>query len=277
MRPCGYVLRHPNGAKSPQKCPSVWIMPDASVATPGALLLCRAEPAAVRPVAHLLREKMLLAPAGDGWSVLVPAAKPWLTGADPVDQVLAGWAGALTVGAGWPAIALWWDASRWLHPGRGISPDGRLRLARRRHTGRRGRGDAYVRGPARSRPRTRCGGLGWPDPPRLGRRRQGPAPRPDRDPGPHGRRPALRPHPGRTHRPAAFGGRRAGRRDDRVVRLARCRTRRTRRGRGQSAGALGARPQGAPVGCRPARGGPSARRVGPAAGAAAAGWRRVRS
>ncbi|RCH59837.1 hypothetical protein DT019_37585 [Streptomyces sp. SDr-06] len=81
-------------------------------AAPGALLLCRAEPPAVRPVAHLLREPMLLAPAGDGWSVLVPAAKPWLTGTDPVDQVLAGWAGALTVAAGWPAIALWWDDAR---------------------------------------------------------------------------------------------------------------------------------------------------------------------
>ncbi|MFC9758214.1 hypothetical protein ACFTWK_35600, partial [Streptomyces sp. NPDC056921] len=43
----------------------------------GALLLCRAEPETVRPVAHLLRERMLLAPAGDGWSVLVPEGKPW--------------------------------------------------------------------------------------------------------------------------------------------------------------------------------------------------------
>ncbi|CAM5562295.1 hypothetical protein SXANM310S_00975 [Streptomyces xanthochromogenes] len=87
-------------------------MPVVDAAAPGALLLCRAEPPAVRPVAHLLRERMLLAPAGDGWSVLVPAAKPWLTGAGPVDEVLAGWAGALTVGAGRPAVALWWDDSR---------------------------------------------------------------------------------------------------------------------------------------------------------------------
>ncbi|MET9360621.1 hypothetical protein ABZX93_06905 [Streptomyces sp. NPDC006632] len=87
-------------------------MPVAPAVTPGALLLCRAEPAVVRPVAHLLREPMLLAPAGEGWSLLVPSAKPWLAGDDPVDQVLAGWAGALTVGAGRPALALWWDGSR---------------------------------------------------------------------------------------------------------------------------------------------------------------------
>lgn len=97
-------------------CPSVWIMSSVSGAAPasapGALLLCRAEPAAVRPAAHLLRERMLLAPAGDGWSVLVPATKPWRDGADPVDQVLAGWAAALAVGASWPVVALWWDEGR---------------------------------------------------------------------------------------------------------------------------------------------------------------------
>lgn len=84
----------------------------SSVPAPAALLLCRAEPPAVRPAAHLLRERMLLAPAGDGWSVLVPETEPWLGGADPVDQVLAGWAAALTVGAGWPVVALWWDEGR---------------------------------------------------------------------------------------------------------------------------------------------------------------------
>ncbi|MFG3282949.1 hypothetical protein [Streptomyces sp. NPDC048111] len=87
-------------------------MPVADAAAPGALLLCRAEPPGVRPAAHLLRERMLLAPAGDGWSVLVPEAKPWLSGAGPVDEVLAGWANALTVGAGHPVIALWWDAAQ---------------------------------------------------------------------------------------------------------------------------------------------------------------------
>lgn len=92
----------------------------------GALLLCRAEPGAVGPVAHLLREPMLLCAAtGDGapaepgdrsegsaWSVLVPEGKPWLRGGEPVDRVVTGWAGALAVGASWPVLALWWDESR---------------------------------------------------------------------------------------------------------------------------------------------------------------------
>ncbi|HBF85930.1 MAG TPA: hypothetical protein DD420_40250, partial [Streptomyces sp.] len=46
----------------------------------GALLLCRADSETVRPPAHLLRERMLLLPAGDGWSVLVPEGKPWRDG-----------------------------------------------------------------------------------------------------------------------------------------------------------------------------------------------------
>ncbi|MCM2411774.1 hypothetical protein [Streptomyces sp. RKAG290] len=90
-------------------------------ATPpvGALLLCRAEPETVRPVAHLLRERMLLAPAGDGWSVLVPEGRPWqdhragtAEAAEPVDRVLSGWATALAVGSTWPVLALWWDGDR---------------------------------------------------------------------------------------------------------------------------------------------------------------------
>ncbi|MET9496723.1 hypothetical protein [Streptomyces sp. NPDC006552] len=80
----------------------------------GALLLCRAEPALVGPAAQLLRERMLLLPAGEAWSVLVPEGAPWLAstqgGGDPVDRVLGGWAGALAVGAPWPVLALWWDA-----------------------------------------------------------------------------------------------------------------------------------------------------------------------
>ncbi|MGW7659884.1 hypothetical protein [Streptomyces sp. NPDC054756] len=79
---------------------------------PGALLLCRAEPDAVAPVARLLREDMLIAPAGEGWSVLVPEGRPWQDGGEPVDRVLSGWALALAVGAPWPALALWWDAER---------------------------------------------------------------------------------------------------------------------------------------------------------------------
>ncbi|WP_437016363.1 hypothetical protein [Streptomyces sp. enrichment culture] len=79
---------------------------------PGALLLCRAAPDAVAPVAPLLREPMLLTAAGEGWSALVPEGTPWRHGGEPVDRVLAGWAAALAVGAPWPALALWWDADR---------------------------------------------------------------------------------------------------------------------------------------------------------------------
>ncbi|MGQ4448949.1 hypothetical protein ACN6LK_006471 [Streptomyces griseus] len=83
----------------------------------GALLLCRADPETVRPLAHLLREQMLLARAGEEWSVLVPQGKPWRNGgpeqdAEPVDRVLGGWATALAVGSTWPVLALWWDADR---------------------------------------------------------------------------------------------------------------------------------------------------------------------
>ncbi|NEB98018.1 hypothetical protein [Streptomyces anulatus] len=83
----------------------------------GALLLCRADPETVRPLAHLLREQMLLARAGEEWSVLVPEGKPWRSrGAEqdvePVDRVLGGWATALAVGSTWPVLALWWDADR---------------------------------------------------------------------------------------------------------------------------------------------------------------------
>ncbi|WP_031083164.1 hypothetical protein [Streptomyces sp. NRRL WC-3549] len=84
----------------------------------GALLLCRADPESVRPPAHLLRERMLLLPAGNGWSVLVPEGKPWRDGPggedgpEPVDRVMGGWATALAVGSGWPVLALWWDGDR---------------------------------------------------------------------------------------------------------------------------------------------------------------------
>ncbi|WP_326657989.1 hypothetical protein [Streptomyces sp. NBC_00385] len=88
----------------------------------GAVLLCRAEPDTVRPVAHLLRERMLLAPAGEDWSVLVPEGTPWRgrsagppaegETAEPVDRVLGGWATALAVGSTWPVLALWWDGDR---------------------------------------------------------------------------------------------------------------------------------------------------------------------
>ncbi|MFH0520861.1 hypothetical protein ACHBTE_27250 [Streptomyces sp. M41] len=79
---------------------------------PGALLLCRAAPESVASAAQLLREHMLLVPAGREWSVLVPEGRPWLEGDEPVDRVLTGWATALAVGAPWPVLALWWDADR---------------------------------------------------------------------------------------------------------------------------------------------------------------------
>ncbi len=79
---------------------------------PGALLLCRAAPEAVAPTAQLLREHMLLVPAGEEWSALVPEGRPWLDGEEPVDRVLGGWATALAVGAPWPVVGLWWDADR---------------------------------------------------------------------------------------------------------------------------------------------------------------------
>ncbi|MCP3767006.1 hypothetical protein [Streptomyces sp. MAR25Y5] len=78
----------------------------------GALLLCRAEPGSVVPAARLLHERMLLARAGDEWSVLVPEGGPWRSGADPVERVVNGWAIALTVGVSWPVLALWWDGER---------------------------------------------------------------------------------------------------------------------------------------------------------------------
>ncbi|MGW0118370.1 hypothetical protein [Streptomyces sp. NPDC003327] len=79
----------------------------------GALLLCRAELPAVRPPARLLGERLLLAPAGPDWSVLVPEGRPWLDGGEPVERVVTGWATALAVSAAtWPVLALWWDGDR---------------------------------------------------------------------------------------------------------------------------------------------------------------------
>ncbi|MFV2121789.1 hypothetical protein ACE14D_26505, partial [Streptomyces sp. Act-28] len=78
----------------------------------GVLLLCRADPGAVTAPARLLREHAVLAPAGTGWSVLVPEGRPWLDGFAPVERIATGWATALAVGAPWPVIALWWDRER---------------------------------------------------------------------------------------------------------------------------------------------------------------------
>ncbi|MEU6734401.1 hypothetical protein ABZ929_14545 [Streptomyces physcomitrii] len=92
--------------------PAASAAPQTSASAAGALLLCRAAPAQVAPLARLLGERMLLVPAGEGWSVLVPEGKPWLHGGEAVDRVLTGWATALAVGADWPVLALWWDTER---------------------------------------------------------------------------------------------------------------------------------------------------------------------
>lgn len=82
-----------------------------SKTTAGGLLLCRAEPLAARPAAHLLRERLLLAPAGE-WTVLVAEGKPWLGGEESVAEVLAGWGSALAMGSNWPVLSLWWEDGR---------------------------------------------------------------------------------------------------------------------------------------------------------------------
>ncbi|MEV5506043.1 hypothetical protein [Streptomyces orinoci] len=81
----------------------------------GLLLLCRAAPDRLRLAARLLGTPLLLAPAGEGWSVLVPAAGA----ADAAEGVEEGgspaaraarWATALTATGGRPVVGLWWDA-----------------------------------------------------------------------------------------------------------------------------------------------------------------------
>ncbi|MFE5869670.1 hypothetical protein ACFQ6V_13615 [Streptomyces roseifaciens] len=76
----------------------------------GVLLLCRAEPGRVRPSAQLLNEPLILVPAGEGWSALIPGKDSWRTeGTDPATAA-AGWAHALAVAEQWPVVGLWWDA-----------------------------------------------------------------------------------------------------------------------------------------------------------------------
>ncbi|MGW3865699.1 hypothetical protein ACWEDZ_30055, partial [Streptomyces sp. NPDC005047] len=77
----------------------------------GAMRLCRAEPDSVAAVAPLLGERMPLAGAGGKWSVPVPEGGPWRYGTGR-SSVVSGRAAALTVGAPWPVLALWWDADR---------------------------------------------------------------------------------------------------------------------------------------------------------------------
>ncbi|WP_405497873.1 hypothetical protein [Streptomyces sp. NBC_00096] len=82
-----------------------------SQTTAGGLLLCHAGPADARPAAHILRERLLLAPAGE-WSVLVPEAKPWLRHGETVAEVLAGWGSAVALSSNWPVLSLWWEDGR---------------------------------------------------------------------------------------------------------------------------------------------------------------------
>ncbi|MDQ0789137.1 hypothetical protein [Streptomyces sp. B3I8] len=77
----------------------------------GVLLLCWARPDAVAPVVPVLRERVGLAEAGDGWTLLVPEGTPWRSG-ETVERVATGWAYALAVGVSWPVLAVWWDADR---------------------------------------------------------------------------------------------------------------------------------------------------------------------
>ncbi|WP_326593563.1 hypothetical protein [Streptomyces sp. NBC_01294] len=82
-----------------------------SRAATGGMLLCRAEPLAARPPAHLLRVRLLLVPAGT-WSALVPEVKPWLAGEESVAEVLSGWGSAIALGTNWPVLSVWWEGGR---------------------------------------------------------------------------------------------------------------------------------------------------------------------
>ncbi|CAM5406239.1 hypothetical protein [Streptomyces abikoensis] len=75
----------------------------------GVLLLCRAEPGRVRPSAQLLNEPLLLVPAGEGWSALIPGEDSWRTEGTDLATATAGWAHALAVAEPWPVVGLWWD------------------------------------------------------------------------------------------------------------------------------------------------------------------------
>ncbi|WP_344091851.1 hypothetical protein, partial [Streptomyces stramineus] len=73
------------------------------------LLLCRAEPDRVRPSAQLLNEPLLLVPAGEEWSALIPGEDSWRSEGTHLSEAAAGWAHALAVGEQWPVVGLWWD------------------------------------------------------------------------------------------------------------------------------------------------------------------------
>ena len=90
---------------------------------------------------------------------------------------------------------------RWLHPRRGLPPHRRLRMARERHPGRRGRGDAHVRRPSGPGPGPRRAVPGRPHQARPGGGRPDPSAGSPRRPRPRGSRrspPASRPANPRT-------------------------------------------------------------------------------
>lgn len=77
----------------------------------GGLLLCRTDPLTARSPAHLLRVRLLLAPAG-AWTVLVPEDKPWLAGEESTAEVFSGWGSTIALGADRPVLGLWWEGER---------------------------------------------------------------------------------------------------------------------------------------------------------------------
>ncbi|MGI5530452.1 hypothetical protein ACQEVX_24610 [Streptomyces syringium] len=77
----------------------------------GVLLLCRAEPDRVRSSAQFLGMPVLLAPAGEEWSVLVPGADSWRDEDEELSVLTADWAHALTVTESWPVVGLWWEGA----------------------------------------------------------------------------------------------------------------------------------------------------------------------
>lgn len=77
----------------------------------GVLLLCRAEPDRVRSSAQFLGMPVLLAPAGEEWSVLVPGADSWRDEDEELSVLTADWVHVLTGGESWPVVGLWWEGA----------------------------------------------------------------------------------------------------------------------------------------------------------------------
>ena len=252
---------------------------DHPVQAPGALLLCRARPESVGPAARVAARADAARRGGSQWSVLVPRG-----------QALAARRGTRRPGArrlgrgarrrrplARPRPVVGHRPQR-LRPGLGFPPHRGLRMAGERHPGRRGRGDAHLRRTPRPRPGARHAVPGTVDAARSGGRRPRARERAAR--GPHARgagasgraraRPLRGPAPRRGPDPA-------GRRADRVDRLACRRRRRTRRRGERRPRALAARPEGAHPRRGPAGRRAPAHRLGAYGAAAAAGSSPARS